>query len=95
MIKAAVEDSGLGLDQIDRFVLHQANARIIKVIAKKLHQPLEKFPENISEYGNTSGASIPLLLSELSEQKELVRGETMLLCGFGGGLCAGACVIRY
>lgn len=95
VIKAAVEDSGLGLDQIDRFVLHQANARIIKVIARKLHQPLEKFPENISEYGNTSGASIPLLLSELSEQKELVRGETMLLCGFGGGLCAGACVIRY
>ena len=95
VIRAAAEDSGLELDQIDRFVLHQANARIIKVIARKLHQPLEKFPENISEYGNTSGASIPLLLSELAEKNELVRGETMLLCGFGGGLCAGACVIRY
>lgn len=95
VIEEAVRDSGLEMDGIDRFVLHQANARIIRVIARKLGQPLDKFPENISEYGNTSGASIPLLLSELEEEGKLVRGETMLLCGFGGGLCAGACVIRY
>ena len=95
VMRAAVQDSNLTLDQIDLFVLHQANARIIKTMAKKMHQPLEKFPMNISEYGNTSGASVPLLLCDLEKIGRLQRGQNIMLCGFGGGLSAGACVIRY
>ena len=60
-----------------------------------MHQPLEKFPMNISEYGNTSGASVPLLLCDLEKIGRLQRGQNIMLCGFGGGLSAGACVIRY
>ena len=57
--------------------------------------PLEKFPTNIAKYGNTSAASIPLLLAELSEQDVLERGQIIAFSGFGGGLTLGTVIIKY
>lgn len=82
-------------DQVDLFLLHQANARIIQSVAKKMKLPLEKFPTNIAKYGNTSATSIPLLLAELSEQGVLERGQIIAFSGFGGGLTLGTVIIKY
>lgn len=94
-ILAASSQSGLTLDQIDVFLLHQANARIIKQVAKRLNQPLEKFPINIAEYGNTSAASEPILLDECIEKGMIKRGDILALSGFGGGLTTGTIILRY
>lgn len=91
----ACEQAGLTPDQVDLFLLHQANARIIQSVAKKMKLPLEKFPTNIAKYGNTSAASIPLLLAELSEQGVLERGQIIAFSGFGGGLTLGTVIIKY
>lgn len=94
-IEIAVLAAGLTLDQIDYFLVHQANARLIKQLAKRLSQPLSKFPMNLQHYGNTSAASIPLLFDEEIQQGRLQRGDLCLLCGFGGGLTIGIQIIRY
>ncbi|MDR0298327.1 MAG: ketoacyl-ACP synthase III [Streptococcaceae bacterium] len=85
----------LTADNIDYFVLHQANSRILDKMAQKLHTSREKFPQNMDRYGNTSAASIPLLLSELTETGtlKLDGSQTVLLCGFGGGLTWGSLII--
>lgn len=82
------------LDQVDYFVLHQANIRIIKSIAKKLNQPIEKFPNDMDHYGNTSAASVPLLLAELEEKKIIHSGQVIVVSGFGGGLTIGSQIIK-
>ncbi|MDO4903018.1 MAG: beta-ketoacyl-ACP synthase III [Limosilactobacillus sp.] len=94
-IKRAVEDAQIDLDQVDHFVLHQANARIITQVAKRLNQPLEKFPVNIDQYGNTSAASEPILLADCIEKGVIKRGDTLALAGFGGGLTVGTIIIKY
>ncbi|GBG94580.1 3-oxoacyl-ACP synthase 3 [Ligilactobacillus salitolerans] len=94
-ILAALKQAELSLEDVDHFVLHQANARIIKAIAKRLHQPLEKFPINIQKYGNTSAASEPLLLDELVASQQIKRGDIIVLSGFGGGLTVGTQIIKY
>ncbi|KRL03039.1 beta-ketoacyl-ACP synthase III [Liquorilactobacillus capillatus] len=94
-IEEAVAKAGVTLDQVDYFVLHQANSRIVTQIAKRLEQPLAKFPMNIAEYGNTSAASVPLLLDELITNKTLKRGQVIVLSGFGGGLTVGTQIIKY
>lgn len=94
-IKRAAQDAGIELNQVDHFLLHQANARIIRQVAKRLDQPLEKFPININEYGNTSAASEPLLLDELVTHGKIKRGDTLVLAGFGGGLTTGTIIIKY
>ncbi len=83
------------LNQVDWFIVHQANSRIIKQIAKRLQQPLEKFPMNIAAYGNTSAASVPILLDELIDKKKIERGQILALTGFGGGLTVGTQIIKY
>ena len=75
--------------------MHQANARIIQSIAKRLKQPLDKFGLNIADYGNTSAASVPLLLDELNKKGQLKRGQIIVLSGFGGGLTVGTHVIKF
>lgn len=83
------------VNQVDYYLLHQANSRIIDIVAKKLNIPLHKIPTNLEKYGNTSAASIPLLLDELVEQRILVLGsqQKIVLAGFGGGLTWGAQLI--
>lgn len=94
-IEEALADAGLAVPDIDLFVLHQANARIIDAVAKRLHADREKFPTNLERVGNLSSASIPVLLDELHRQGKLHRGDRIVLAGFGAGLTIGACVMTW
>ena len=94
-IQAAMDSAQVTADQVDLFLLHQANASIIAQVAKRLNQPITKFPINIDRYGNTSAASEPLLLHECVRNGQVHRGSLVVLAGFGGGLTTGAMVIKY
>lgn len=83
------------LNDIDWFVLHQANARIIEATAKKLGISREKFPMNIMKYGNASSASIPILLNEMKQDGRLKPGMKLVLASFGAGLTWDANYIVY
>lgn len=94
-ILEALEKAGLKPEDVDLYVLHQANKRIIEAISKRLGVPLSKFPMNLDRVGNTSSAAIPLLLDELNRCGRLHEGMTVVLSGFGAGLTYGACVLRW
>jgi 3-oxoacyl-[acyl-carrier-protein] synthase-3 len=76
-------------------VPHQANVRIIEAAAKRSKIPLEKFFVNIEEYANTSAASIPIALSEMTARNLLKKGDLILTFGFGAGLTYGGNLIRW
>ncbi|MGZ7259761.1 3-oxoacyl-[acyl-carrier-protein] synthase III C-terminal domain-containing protein, partial [Streptococcus pyogenes] len=80
----------------DYFLMHQANYRILDKMARKLGVDIEKFPANMMDYGNTSAASIPILLSECVEQGKikLDGSQTVIMSGFGGGLTWGSLIIK-
>ena len=82
-------------DDIQWFLLHQANGRIIETVRKSLKQPQEKFPENYSRFGNTSAASIPMLMDEVNRDNKFKKGDLLFLSAFGGGLTMGSCVIEW
>ncbi len=86
---------GMTSDQIDLFVPHQANLRIIESAAKRLNLPPEKVFLNVQKYGNTSGGSIPLALYEAEIEGKLKKGMTVMTVGFGAGLVWGANIIRW
>ena len=90
-----LEESGLSLEDIDWFVLHQANKRIIDRVAKRLGAPEEKFFENIQHYGNTSAASIPIALDEMVEKGLLKKGQKIVCVGFGAGLTWGGTLLEW
>ena len=94
-INRALEKANLTIDDIDCFVLHQANERIIEKIADTLGASMNQFPVNINEYGNTSAASEPILLAELVAKQRIKRGDVIALSGFGGGLTVGTMIIKY
>ena len=87
--------NGLSREEIDCYVLHQANQRIVEAVAKRLKEPLGKFPMNLQNYGNTSSASIPILLNELDQSKRLKTGDRIVMAGFGGGLTWGASIAEW
>ena len=91
----AAEKIGLDVGEINWFVPHQANMRIIETAAKNLGVPMEKFVINIQEHGNTSSASIPIALHEAIASGQIKRGEKICLVGFGAGLTMGAVIIEY
>lgn len=95
VITEAVEKAGLTLSDIDHFVLHQANLRIIASVAKRLKQPVEKFPVNLQECGNISAASVPILLDSLNKDGKIHKGQRIVLAGFGAGLTWAAAVIQW
>ena len=82
-------------EEIRYYILHQANSRIIQSVAKRLKEPEEKFPMNLSLYGNTSAASIPILLDEMNRNRMLNRGDKLVLSGFGAGLTWGAVLLEW
>lgn len=94
-VNQVLEEAGVPIGEIQYFVLHQANYRIVESVAKRLRQPLEKFPMNMDRYGNTSAASVPLLLDELNRQGRLRRGDKLVLAGFGAGLTWGASLLEW
>lgn len=95
MINELLEKAGLEETDIDWFVLHQANKRIIESVAKRLKTDIKKFPMNIEEYGNTSSASIPILLDEMNQKGILKPGQKIIIAGFGAGLTWGASLINW
>ena len=91
----ALENAKLTAADIDCFVPHQANIRIVQSAAKRLGFPMEKVVVNVEKYGNTSAASIPIALDEAVKSGRIKNGNTILLVGFGGGLTWAASVIKW
>ena len=85
----------LTADDIDLFIPHQANIRIIESIAKRYKQPMEKFFVNLHKYGNTSGATIPIALDEANREGRLKKGDKFVATGFGGGLTYGSMLVEW
>ena len=93
--KRVLDRCGYQVRDIDLFVPHQANLRIIEGAVAKLGLPWEKVHTNLHKYGNTSSASIPLCLSEARANERLKDGDLVLLMGFGAGLSWGACLMTW
>jgi len=93
-IRGVVDRAGMPLEEIDLFVLHQANARIIDGVREALGLPESKVFMNLDRYGNTSSGSIPLALDEAWKKSRVGPGSTVVICGFGGGLAWGTAVWR-
>lgn len=91
----AVDRAGLTYEDIDLFIPHQANLRIINAAAKRLELPREKVWVNVDRYGNTSNASVPICLVEAEAEGVLSEGMNVVLVGFGGGLTWAAGVVRW
>ncbi len=83
------------IDDIDWFVPHQANMRIIKAAAKKLGMPMERVIATVDEHANTSGASIPLALDLAVKDGRIKRGDTLLFAAFGAGFTWGSAMLKY
>ncbi|MBC3889825.1 beta-ketoacyl-ACP synthase III [Acetobacterium paludosum] len=94
-LKIVVKEAGITLDDLDYVIPHQANLRIIESAAKRLKIPMEKFVLQVSFCGNTSAASIPLVLDEMNRQGKLIPGTRIALTAFGGGLTTGACILEW
>ncbi|MDR2587399.1 MAG: ketoacyl-ACP synthase III [Coriobacteriales bacterium] len=94
-VQEVVDQVGCSVEEVDRFICHQANERILANAAKQLNVPLERFFMNLADFGNTSAASIPLALDEAIRSKQLERGHSVVLAGFGGGLTSGAIYLEY
>jgi len=91
----SLEAAGLGVEDVDVFVPHQANRRIIDHAARRLGLDEAKVFSNVDRYGNTSAGSIPLCLDEAWRQGRIGPGDIVLMVGFGGGLAWGSCVMEW
>jgi 3-oxoacyl-[acyl-carrier-protein] synthase-3 len=91
----SLEAAGLGVDDVDVFVPHQANRRIIDHAARRLGLDEAKVFSNVDRYGNTSAGSIPICLDEGWRQGRIGPGDIVLMVGFGGGLAWGSCVMEW
>jgi 3-oxoacyl-[acyl-carrier-protein] synthase-3 len=94
-INKALEKANITADDVDLFVLHQANVRIIESVAKRLKQDISKFPMNLERIGNMSSATIPVLLDELNREGRIKEGDRIVMSGFGAGLTYGASVLVW
>lgn len=94
-IKTLLDNAGLQPSDIKYYILHQANLRIIDAIANWLKLDMSHFPTNVERCGNTSSASVPMLLDELAREGKLQRGDKLLLSAFGAGFTTGACIIEW
>ena len=93
-VQQVLDKSNLSLDDIKYIVPHQANLRIVEVVAKKLEVDLDKFYLNLQDYGNTSAASIPIALAEMSKKGILKKDDKIIITGFGGGLTWASMLIK-
>jgi 3-oxoacyl-[acyl-carrier-protein] synthase-3 len=92
---AALDANGLKAADVNWVFAHQANLRILEGVAERVGIPLERFFLNIEKYGNTSSASLPIVLDEAVEQGKLRAGDIVLFSALGGGLAWGAAVMRW
>ena len=94
-IEEAIKKAGLTVEDIDLFVIHQANIRIIESVSKRLKVPMEKFPTNLENCGNISAGSVPVLLDQVNRSGKIRQGDKIVLAGFGAGLTWGASVLTW
>ncbi|MDO5541042.1 MAG: beta-ketoacyl-ACP synthase III [Eubacteriales bacterium] len=94
-IREVLSRNNIGPEKVDWYILHQANKRIVEAVARHLKEPIEKFPVNMQEYGNTSSASIPVLLDDMNRTGVLKRGQTVVIAGFGAGLTWCASMLEW
>ena len=94
-IEQASKLAGIGVEEIDLVIPHQANFRILQAAARKLGIDIDKFMSNVEHYGNTSAASIPIALCEAIEQKRIHDKDYIALVGFGGGLTWASMIIQW
>lgn len=91
-----LKDAGLTLAEVDWFVPHQANLRIIEAVATRLNGfPIEKTIVNVDRFANTSSATVPTAMDEAIRDGRIKRGQTILVAAFGAGLTSGAAVFKY
>ncbi len=95
MVDQVIEENDIQQGEIDWFVPHQANLRIIKATAKRLRIPMERVILTVAEHGNTSAASVPMALDTAVRDGRIKRGDLLLLEAFGGGFTWGASLVRY
>ncbi len=93
-INNVLEKANITLDDIKYIVPHQANSRIVEGVAKKLNISLDKFYLNLESYGNTSAASIPIALAEMTKNNLLKKGDKIIITGFGAGLTWASMLIQ-
>ena len=95
MVDQVIEENNIKQGEIDWFVPHQANLRIINATAKRLKIPMERVILTVAQHGNTSAASVPMALDTAVQDGRIKRGDLLLLEAFGGGFTWGASLIRY
>ena len=95
IIEEILEKSGVSADEIDYFILHQANRRIIEAVAKRLKIDIFRFPMDLEEYANTSAATVPILLDEMNRKGMFRKGHKLILAGFGAGLTWAGCLFEW
>jgi hypothetical protein len=92
---AAIQSSGLEPSDIDLFIPHQANIRIIEAVAKGLDLPMDRMFVNLDRYGNTSAASVPIALAEAVNEGRVKVGDRVVIVAFGAGFTSGAVAIEW
>ncbi|XRB17781.1 3-oxoacyl-[acyl-carrier-protein] synthase III [Pseudoscourfieldia marina] len=93
-IRDILKKRSMNVNDVDHFLLHQANARILEHIQNELGIPDTKMPQVVEQYGNTGAASIPILLNTLLQKQRINTGDTLLLGGYGGGLSWGVVLME-
>ncbi len=93
--REALDEAGIGIDEVSLVIPHQANLRIITALAERLKVPMSKVMVNLDRYGNTSAASVPVALDEARREGRIRRGDIVLLNAFGAGFAWSAAVIRF
>jgi 3-oxoacyl-[acyl-carrier-protein] synthase-3 len=94
-VRGLLQKQNCDINAIDFVIPHQANMRILNKLIERLEIPLRKVFINVSKYGNTSAASIPIALDEANRNGLIAEGDTVLLCSFGGGFTWGATLIKW
>lgn len=94
-IQRVLDNAGVGAEEVDYYLLHQANLRILQSVAKRLRVSEDKFPICLDHCGNMSAASVPVLLDEVNKKGLLKRGQKLVMAGFGAGLTWGTALLEW
>ena len=94
-VRKGLEDAGVSADDVDLFVPHQANMRIVEATAKKLGFPMDRVYVNVDRYGNTSAASIPIAIDEAQREGRVKEGDLVAMVAFGAGFTWGSAIVRF
>lgn len=94
-ITRVLTESGCSKDDVDHYLLHQANIRIINAIQEFMEQPVEKFPTNVEDHGNSSSSSCPILLDECNRKGLFRKGDLIVMSAFGAGFVSGALLLEW